>query len=222
MLLSDLRLYQETREIKLGSGSLAGPLGELGRRIGEKYGVHVLTITYTTPQMESLLSTPRLGVIVDTRAELTRMRKDAITLPDGVAEDIIATLRTVAGGNHDHFPDLDKAFFFVEALEETAVIKTLWSVERDHGDEIGAAFPDANLWRVSAGMGRLVVFYRTDQDVRRNEADGSSARIRDLCFALAQKYDDFGYLRPESFPIAFDSKENLDKNYEGNLYFYHL
>lgn len=221
MLLSDAQLYQETGALKLGLRSLSGSFQQLGRWVSEKYGVHVLNIRYTTPKMEPSLRRARLTVIVDTAVELVRMRKNVITLMDGVEEDIIAALGKFASSTGDHYPDLDRAFVIVEAFEELAVIKMLWSVDQKHQQEIRMAFPDANLWCVSAGMGTLIVFYRTDDDVRKNESSECSAGIRDLCFALAQKYDEFAFLRLETFPISFDSKENLDKNYAGNLYNYH-
>ncbi len=47
-------------------------------------------------------------------------------------------------------------------------------------------------------------------------------KLRIDYFNILKKYDEFDYIKMEDFSIAFDSKENLDKNYKGNWYFYYL
>jgi hypothetical protein len=40
------------------------------------------------------------------------------------------------------------------------------------------------------------------------------------CYELARQYDEFSYLTIETFPIKFDSKENLNAKYHGNMFYY--
>ena len=81
-------------------------------------------------------------------------------------------------------------------------------------------FAQYHLWKIDGFSKNTVVFYLTDNDVRVNQGSGVSRTITQRCYELVKQYDEFGYLDLETFPIKFDSKENLNKNYHGNMYYY--
>lgn len=54
-------------------------------------------------------------------------------------------------------------------------------------------FPDAHIWNIDGFSGLTVVFYVTDDDVKANELNGTSERIKQRCYELIKKYDEFAY-----------------------------
>jgi hypothetical protein len=40
-------------------------------------------------------------------------------------------------------------------------------------------------------------------------------------FDILKKYDEFGYFKRDFYSVFLDSKENFDKNYESNWYYYY-
>jgi hypothetical protein len=64
----------------------------------------------------------------------------------------------------------------------------------------------------------VVVFYRTDAQKAINEENGISDAIRKEYFSAVKKVDELGLYKEEY--IAFDSKENLDRNYDGSTQMY--
>ena len=42
----------------------------------------------------------------------------------------------------------------------------------------------------------------------------------DKYFDLLDQYNEFAYFKREHFSVYLDSKENFDKNYESNYYYY--
>ena len=81
-------------------------------------------------------------------------------------------------------------------------------------------FDQHHVWKIDGVSKDTVVFYLTDNDIQVNQGNGVSRTITETCYELVKQYDEFGYFEFETFPITFDGKENLDKNYQGNMYYY--
>ena len=62
-----------------------------------------------------------------------------------------------------------------------------------------------------------VVFYFTRQDAARGE---SNEKIERLIRNLVEKAQDAKYLSHMEFKLFFDSKESVDLEYGGNLFYY--
>jgi hypothetical protein len=65
-----------------------------------------------------------------------------------------------------------------------------------------------------------VVFYHSDVDIMTNENNGLSNSITNDYYSILKKYDELNYYTRENISLKFDSKENLDKNFEGSLFYY--
>lgn len=62
-----------------------------------------------------------------------------------------------------------------------------------------------------------VVFYRSEEDKRRNAESGISGMIRSDYLEELKKYDEFGTIDYDTFAVGFDSMEILDGSYDGNI-----
>ena len=78
----------------------------------------------------------------------------------------------------------------------------------------------SDVWHVVAEFERVVVFYYTDSDILKNGENDLDHKIRLDYYDILKKKDYLNYYSIENFIMTFDSKENLDKNYEGNLFYY--
>lgn len=65
-----------------------------------------------------------------------------------------------------------------------------------------------------------VVFYYTEKHVTDNQKNGISKLIEDDYYSMLKKYDELNVFTRDNINLKFDSKENVDKNYEGNLFYY--
>jgi hypothetical protein len=108
-------------------------------------------------------------------------------------------------GETDSFPEVvvtyrplkdlgSKIWSEMHEEEQQAVLKTFESV-----------------WTKSMG----VIFYYTDQQVKENLANGTSAKINEALGKVSSKY----YSAPGS-PYRFDSKEAFDRDYESKWHYY--
>jgi len=77
---------------------------------------------------------------------------------------------------------------------------------------------EANIWKIyTSGFG-FYVFYQTDKDLIANQENGINENVKKMILLSIKELDEFDFYKEDY--IVFDSKENLDKNYSGNLYYY--
>ena len=76
------------------------------------------------------------------------------------------------------------------------------------------------VWELITIFSSTVVFYYQDAQIRENEASGVSVSILEQYYRILKKYDELDYYTPENFNLKFDSKQNVDQNYEGSLFYY--
>ncbi len=76
----------------------------------------------------------------------------------------------------------------------------------------------ANIWRIVISAYCVYVFYYTEEDKKKNLENGQSNQIQDMCYQFIKQGDDLNLYKKDF--IDFDSKENLDNNYQGSIYYY--
>ena len=65
-----------------------------------------------------------------------------------------------------------------------------------------------------------VVFYFSDEDIFRYLESGVSQTVTDEYYSILKKHDDLSLFTKDNLRLSFDSKENVDKNYAGSLFYY--
>ena len=64
------------------------------------------------------------------------------------------------------------------------------------------------------------VYYYKNNDIDKNHKNGISKKIKSDYYEILKKYDKLDYYTFENFEMIYDSKENLDENYNGSLCIY--
>ena len=77
----------------------------------------------------------------------------------------------------------------------------------------------AKIWKMDKVFTSLYVFYETVAQVDKYADNGVSVKITETYAKYIHVYDEFGVFQ-NGPTIIFDSKENVDKNYQGNLFYY--
>lgn len=81
-------------------------------------------------------------------------------------------------------------------------------------------YSNCSLWNIYTAFTSVVVFFYQDVDIKNNTENGICELVRDDYYVTLKKHDEFNVYNSNNFIMNFDSKENLDKNYSGNLYYY--
>lgn len=77
---------------------------------------------------------------------------------------------------------------------------------------------DTNIWKIYTSACSFYIFYNTEKDKMTNQQNGINEDIKKMILSSIKEVDEFDFYKEDY--ITFDSKENLDKNYNGNLYYY--
>lgn len=76
----------------------------------------------------------------------------------------------------------------------------------------------ANIWEiVNCGFG-IHILYFTELNKNENEQNGITESIKNIYLSTIKEMDEFDFYKKEY--IHFDTKENIDTNYEGSIYYY--
>lgn len=218
MLFGNPQLYADVRDAKLGKVDLPAPLERLRRLISEHFSINVLYIVYDYIDIGPAANRPRLNLIVETATNAAAVYHDRFTLKQEVRETTARYFTEIAAESPQTY-DADNAHIVFDVFSEEAMGQAASRFREHHGEEIIAKFPDANIWAIEGVSKYTVVFYQSDIDVSINSR-GVSGEIEDCCYRLTKSYDEFEYFTRHDFPVSFDSKECLDSDYEGNLYYY--
>lgn len=113
---------------------------------------------------------------------------------------------------------LEKLFVIYNDFSEEAKTEANWKAIKEVETQIKSKYPI--VWEVVSMFSGSVVFYYSHADIAVNENNGISQAITDTYYSILKKYDELNYFTRENINLKFDSKENLDKNYQGNLFYY--
>ena len=105
-------------------------------------------------------------------------------------------------------------------FSEEAKTAANWNAIKKANNYLKRKYRNDSLWYVEAEFSSVVIFYLNESDISRNDENGISRKIKMDYFNILKKYDEMNYYTLDNFVMTFDSKENLDKNYEGNLFYY--
>ena len=215
----DKKLYKRVREAKLGQRQMPAPLGHLSAWIAEKYDVRVVYIESDRLKGPPSHGRRRLQIFLDTGADYYRVHEDHCELKPHVRDEVSQQVVKLMAEAPGEKADWDKVHIVFSDFSEDAKSQALQKFMEKESKRLRKELARDRVDNLVCA-GDLFIFYKDDADVRRFAADGTSERIRQLCYQRVMPYDEFGYLQPESFTVVFDSKENLDRNYKGSLFYY--
>lgn len=221
MLFGNPQLYARAREAKLGNAALFGPLEELRVWVNSRYSINVLDVVYDSIDLGPNEGRPRLNLIVEKTPDYEQLHKDIFTLKPSIKSSILNQFsRIVSASSKTAQFNTEDVHLITDDFSREAMGKAAEQFLRNDIQAVVAKFPDAHLWGISGFSTQIVVFYMKDDDIARNQKNGKSDAIRQACYNGVKPYDEFDYFTPENFSLKFDSKQNVDENYEGSMFYY--
>jgi hypothetical protein len=221
MILTSDREFKETKLIRQGKQVLISPFGELAEWISARYQVNVLNVVYDPPN--DLLKRPRLQIIVEHAEEEHKFRKGGFLgnyLKD--KQDAISVKFTEILDREEirRFQTTD-LFIIFSAFAPLAMEDADGCVSDARIKQFKKDLNNPDLWEISRCFGKATFFFYTDAQAKGYDQSGLRREYSDRYFSLVKPHDEFEYIKRESYWVAFDSKENFDKNYESNWYYYY-
>ncbi len=99
-----------------------------------------------------------------------------------------------------------------------AMTEANWKATKEFGLQVKHLYP--TIWEVMSLFDTSVVFYFSDAEIAANEASGVSQAVTNEYYSILKQHDDLNLFSRDNIRLSFDSKENVDKNYAGSLFYY--
>lgn len=103
-------------------------------------------------------------------------------------------------------------------FSDEAMTEANWKATKEFGLQVKRLYP--TIWEVMSLFDSSVVFYFADAEIAANEASGVSQAVTDKYYSILKQHDDLNLFSRDNIRLLFDSKENVDKNYAGSLFYY--
>ena len=218
MVLLSKEIFQDTRNIVLGHKEKGQFLDEFSAWMKDEFDIEVLNIEFgplTGPNEQRY----RLYIIVKSAEDRNKMIDETFNYNSEYQQQISAKFNDL-NQMHCYTDESTLQDLFVAFGDFAHDAKTLanWAAIDKARKIIKEKYEF--VWRVHAQFERSVVFYYSTQQIMENEMNGINDQITTEYFQILQEYDECRCFQPDSFVIKFDSKENLDKHFEGNLFYY--
>lgn len=203
--------YLETKGIKEGLRQLSDLDAKAAQWISETYGVSVINIALDRP---AGLSWPRVQVILDRESDMPIFR-DGLNFSAKRQREISAQLKTMG------YPHTDERLLVVfSSFESVALWDMNNSVTSSDETSLLKRIGDTSLWTIHRCTSGTTFFFYTEVQKEAAERFGLHPRYSRAYCDLLGKYDDFGYLDPDTFEVAFDSEERFKKVYRASWFNY--
>ncbi|HEY5823819.1 MAG TPA: hypothetical protein VIT44_05625 [Cyclobacteriaceae bacterium] len=227
MIMPSDKEYKSTKQIMLGQKTINPDFKELADWIDKTYDVRTINIIYDT-FIAARRKQSRLRVCFEFESESSKFRDDTRINFDTDMQTAIATkfkeILSMKNGLTGFFRSsryvTDNILIVFSAFEPVARLEANLKIPQEKVKELQKDLDNPDLWKISS-FGATTFFLFTDNQVRKYEGSKIKKDWTDKYFELLERYDEFKYFKRKDFSIHLDSKENFDKNYESNWYYYY-
>ena len=116
---------------------------------------------------------------------------------------------------HNEYWDAENIFVCYETIRD--------EIQKDILKRAGAGIRNIlhpDIWKIVIFFEGIHIFYETDEQVLRNQENGTSDEIRRQCTQFVKMYDVHNAF-PDGANCTFTSRQTLDEKYSGNMYYYY-
>ncbi|MEQ9506065.1 MAG: hypothetical protein RLO80_07315 [Hyphomonas sp.] len=207
--------YRETLRIKLGKAAIPAPERQLSEWIAAHYAaprpinVHVDTIHDGT--------LPRLNIIFDRRGDGASFhKKDGSGYNTRKQKRVLKAARELGVLDRLEPDEQDKTLVIFSEFENAVRAEAAAAITEADVDAIRSAMPGPAVWLVSRIFGCAIVFFETNSEMKSGAGKRAQDAWRTALQSKSRDYDACRYFDADPMQVHFDSRENFEKNYNGN------
>ncbi|MGE5447132.1 MAG: hypothetical protein ACM3PR_02140 [Bacteroidales bacterium] len=226
--------YKQTKQIKQGKLTIKAEFKPLAEWIDKEFGVKTINIIYYTIEK---VQRPALNICLEFESDKGKFHDTSnfnfdIIKTQAIGKKFKSILQEQGiikdKGLFDFFQkDCDAKYkanniwIVFSAFEPIAKAEANESVPEEKIQELKRSLANKDLWGISRAFTGATFFLYTEKQVEVYSKNGIKEEWTDKYYNLLQQYDEFHYFKKDFYSIYLDSKENFDKNYQGNWYYYY-
>lgn len=226
--------YKATKQIMLGKSKMNSEFRQLAYFIDKTFGVKTINIIYDSFGKDKR---PRLNICFEYQKE-----KQIFYDTDGLNFDS-KKQKTIAGKFREILKEqgiitkksfwglfsetkntnykFENIWIFYSAFEPIAKAEANEKIPQEKVVELKTQIANKDIWEISRCFSGTTFFLYTEEQVKFYENSELIKEWSKKYHDLLEQYDEFGYFEQNSFTINLDSKENFDKNYQSNWFYYY-
>lgn len=234
MIMPSDKEYIQTKKIKLGAEKMKPEFVPLAQWIDKTFDVKTINIIYDTLYENK----PRVQICFEFEKEKNIFLTSDITYYDKTKQKLIAekfketieqqALSKTTNSLLNFFMpkqnggyQTENVFVIYGAFEPVAKQETTNKLTKELTDEFINSFNNQDIWTISIGFTIPTFFVYTDEKVKEYDKPEIRKMWADKYFDFVKPFDEFDYFKRENIQVYLDSKENFDKNYQSNWYYYY-
>lgn len=220
MILVDDETYYETLEVLRGNKQLPIIFSELKNWLLDEYQVEAHNFEFKKTKFNKIGKGYRLLILLSSWNDFLLMWSDHgydTEKQTAIADKLYYLAQKYDMENINKYGDVFVAFVDFSHEMKTDYINQMYKLV---GKQMAEKFAIYSVWDIHLKTTSVVVFYCREVNVKTNQFIGISKQIKDEFYETLHHLDEFNVFNYESFTVVFDNKENLDTNYEGNMFYY--
>lgn len=220
MLTPSDSVYQETKAILLGHKSMDPIFMPLAVWINQTFGVSPIYMVYTYLDQASR---PRLEIVFEHPHEKDLFINPVTNVFDREKQHSIGEqFKSILSeqGNPNGYATENYWVIFSD-FSSRAKIEANESIPAEKIQALKESFDNDDIWELSRSFSVTTLFFYTDFQVKKYKNSPILKQWSNQYFDLLKQYDPFGYFDRSTFSFYLDSKENFDRNYQSNWYYYY-
>jgi hypothetical protein len=227
--------YKLTKQIMLGNSTMNPDFLSLANFIDKTFGVRTINIVYDTIDNGTR---PRIGIYFEFEKEKQSFNENnGVVNFDSKKQKLIADkfkqtiteqglvkkkgLFSLLTKSETEKYRTENIWVYYSAFEPIAKTEANERIPQDKVMQLKSELNCKNLWEISRCFSGTTFFVYTDEQVKHYEISETRKIWADKYFDLLEPFNEFSYFKRDTFNIDLDSKENFDKNYESNWYYYY-
>lgn len=232
MLLASDKEYIATKKIMQGKAAMNPAFKPLAAWIDSTYHVKTINIIYDILQDGH----PQLQICFESQQEAASFQTSASqgynkTKQQAIAAQFKKTIDEQRLNSTGIFGFLKQGdplkyntnniWVIFGAFQPVAQREAAGKITTDQLLQLQQSLHNEEIWQIIYMFIDPVFFFYTDEQLKKYKDNPVKEEWADKYFAILKQYDEFDYLHRETFTIYMDSKENFDKNYQSNWYYYY-
>ena len=224
--------YKSTKKIKQNITKIKEEFEPLAKWIDEKYDVKTLNIIFD--YIDNNKSHPRLQVCLEYAKDKGKFMDNRTYNFDEKKQNEIAEkfAEITSGYELKNKPNwitkilgltykTNNLFVYFSDFESIAKIEANESIPEKEIKKLKSDINNEDLWEISRAFSGVTYFLYKDEQVKKYQDSETHRNWQEQYYNLLKEFDEFGYFKKDYFYFHLDSKENFDKNYESNWYYYY-
>lgn len=226
--------YIQTKRIILGTDKMKPEFVPLAEWIDKTYNVKTINIIYDTLGGKI----PRIQICFEFEKEKNKFLTHDISYFDKEKQKAIGqkfseiikqnglsksnnSISNLFGLKQNGVYLTDNVFVIYGAFEPVAKLEATYKITQKHTDKFIKSFDNKDIWTLSIGFTNPTFFMFTNEKVKEYDKPEIKSIWADKYYEFIKPFDEFNYFKRDNIQVLIDSKENFDKNYESNWYYYY-